>query len=71
MIYHYILALNLWLEYSLNTFYDSNIFVYVYDILNMYFMDMIYSSVICVNETISFCVRCFSHALGLIHVLGI
>ena len=35
----------------------------------MCFMVMIYSSVICVNETRSFCVRCFSHALGLIHVL--
>ena len=28
------------------------------------------SSVICVNETMSFCVRCFLDALGLIHVLA-
>ena len=69
MIYHYIIPLNLWLEYSLNTFYDSSIFVYVCNILNMCFMIMIYSSVICVIETRSFCVRCFSHALGLIQVL--
>ena len=70
MIIHYIFALNLWLEYSLNIFCDSSIYVYFYNILNMCFMIVIYSSVICVNETKSFCVGCFSHALGLIHVLA-
>ena len=43
--------------------------MYVYDILNMCFMYTIYSSVLCMNGTISFYVRCFSHALGLIHIL--
>ena len=31
---------------------------------------MCYSSVMCMNGTMSFCVRCFSHALGLIHDLA-
>ena len=59
LIYQYILSLNLWLDYSLNTFYVSSIYLYVYNILNLCFMIMIYSSVICVNGTMSFCVRCF------------
>ena len=70
LIYQYIHALNLWLEYSLNTFCDSSIFVYVYDLLNMCFMYMCYSSVMCMNGTMSFCVRYFSHALGLFHDLA-
>ena len=41
--------------------------VCVYDILNMCFMYMCYSSVMCMNGTMSFCVRYFSHALGLIY----
>ena len=69
LIYQYIHALNIWLEYLLNTIYDSSIFMYVYDILNTCFMYMFYSSVICMNGTMSFCVRWFSHALCLIHVL--
>ena len=69
MIYHYILTLNFWVEYSLNIFCDSNNFVYVCNILNFCFMYIIYSSVICVNETWSYLCQVFSHALGLIHVL--
>ena len=45
-------------------------YTYVCNILNLYFMYMIYSSVIYVNGTRSYYVRCFSHALGLIHVLA-
>ena len=43
--------------------------MYVNDILNVCLMYMCYSSVMCMNGTMSFCVRCFSHALGLIHDL--
>ena len=44
--------------------------MYVNDILNMCLLYMCYSSVMCMNETMSFCVRYFSHVLGLIHDLA-
>ena len=49
-----LLSLNLWLEYLLNTFCDSSIFMYVYNILNLCLMYMNCSSVICMNESSSF-----------------
>ena len=60
-----LLSLNLWLEYLLNTFCDSSIFMYVYNILNLCLMYMILFKCYFVWMNLwVLCVNCFSHALG-------